>query len=217
MKLILSVTAVLLLALSSDATADHHEWISLFDGRTLMGWESNPENPTSFSIEDGAIKVNGERSHLFYVGHVKDAKFKDFEFKAKVKTMPEANSGIYFHTQYQKDGWPSKGYECQVNTTHGDVKKTGGLYAVDDVNAAQLSEAGVKDGEWFDYYIKVEGNHVIIKINDKQLVDYKQPEKPEHIKKGMPGRLISKGTFCFQAHDPGSTAYFKDIYVHPLD
>ena len=93
--------------------------------------------------------------------------------------------------------------------------KTGSLYAVDDVRAERLAEAKVKDGEWFDYYIKVLGNHVIIKINDMTMVDYTQPERPKHLR-DTPGRVLGEGTFCLQAHDPGSTVYFKDIHVRPL-
>lgn len=215
MKFLCSISLLALLVTTGSAVADHHEWHSLFDGRTLMGWQSNPENPESFSIEDGAIKVQGERSHLFYVGTVNDADFQDFEFKAKVKTMPNANAGIYFHTKYQPEGWPSTGYEAQVNTTHGDVRKTGSLYAVDDVDADTLKTTGAKDGEWFDYYIRVYGKHVIIKINGKKLVDYTQPENPER-SNDMSGRILKSGTFAIQAHDPGSLAYFKDIYVRPL-
>ena len=213
MKAFLSSAVVAVLLFHQAAIAE--DWHSLFDGRTLMGWQSNPENPTSFSIEDGAIKVAGERAHLFYVGPVADANFTDFEFKAKVKTMEKANSGIYFHTRYQKDGWPAQGYECQVNTTHGDPKKTGGLYAVQDVDADTLAKTGAKDGEWFDYYIRVYGKHVTIKINGQQLVDYTQPENAPHLQ-GMPGRLIGSGTFAIQAHDPGSVVYIKDILVRPL-
>ena len=210
-----AVSFLAVLSVTSPAKADHHDWLSLFDGRTLMGWQSNPENPTSFSIEEGAIKVRGERSHLFYVGVVNDAKFKDFELKAKVKTMPKANAGIYFHTKNQETGWPDYGYEAQVNTTHTDWRKTGSLYAVQDVGADQLKQADVEDGKWFDYYIKVTGNRVIIKINDKQMVDYTQPDKPDHLRQ-FPGRRLGEGTFCLQAHDPGSTVYFKEIYVKPL-
>ncbi len=209
------LSIVLLLAITSVTVADHHEWHSLFDGRTLMGWQSNPENPESFSIEDGAIKVQGKRSHLFYVGTVNDADFTDFEFKAKVKTMEKANAGIYFHTKYQEEGWPDQGYESQVNTTHGDPKKTGSLYAVENIDADTLATTGAKDGEWFDYYIRVYGKQVTIKINGKTLVDYTQPENPEHVK-SMPGRLLGSGTFAIQAHDPGSLAYFKDMVVRPL-
>ena len=209
------LATIALLVAVAPASADHHEWHSLFDGRTLMGWQSNPENPSSFAIEDGAIKVAGKRSHLFYVGTVNDANFQDFELKAKVKTMPNANAGIYFHTRYEDEGWPSAGYEAQVNTSHGDPRKTGSLYAVDDVDAATLKSTGAKDGEWFDYYIRVYGKHVVIKINDKQLVDYTQPENPPHTK-AMPGRMLKSGTFALQAHDPGSVVYFKDILVRPL-
>lgn len=214
MRLVQSLSVIALLAVATQLPAD--EWHSLFDGRSLMGWQSNPENPTSFSIEDGAIKVNGKRSHLFYVGTVKDAKFRDFELKAKVKTLPNANAGIYFHTKYQAEGWPDRGYEAQVNTTHGDTRKTGSLYAVNDVDADLLATTGAKDGEWFDYHIKVYGKHVTISINGKKLVDYTQPENPAHTK-SMPGRLVGEGTFALQAHDPGSTAYIKDIMVRPIE
>src|SRR6056297_2027175 len=98
MKFMQVVFGFVLLFASKPLLADHHEWQLLFDGRTLMGWQSSPDNPESFSIEDGAIKVKGERAHLYYVGMVEDSKFKNFELKAKVKTLPNANAGIYFHT-----------------------------------------------------------------------------------------------------------------------
>jgi hypothetical protein len=43
-------------------------WVSLFDGKSFAGWRVNEENPKTFSIEDGTIKVAGERTHLFYEG-----------------------------------------------------------------------------------------------------------------------------------------------------
>jgi len=185
-------------------------WHSLFDGKTLNGWKAS-ENKDTFSVRDGTIVAHGPRSHLFYVGPVGNANFKDFEFKADVMTKPGSNSGIYFHTEYQQTGWPSKGYESQVNNTHSDRKKTGGLYAAQDV----MDNAPAKDGEWFNYYIKVEGKHIIIKINAKTTVDWTQPEdwKPPE---GMPGRKISSGTFALQGHDPKSVVYFKNIMVSPL-
>ena len=41
-------------------------WASLFDGKTFAGWHVNEEHPSTFTIEDGTIKVAGERAHLFY-------------------------------------------------------------------------------------------------------------------------------------------------------
>ena len=182
------------------------QWQSLFDGKTLDGWKAS-ENKETFSVRDGMIVVHGPRSHLFYVGPVNDANFTNFEFKAQVMTQPSANSGIYFHTEYQEKGWPSKGYECQVNTTHSDRKKTGGLYGVVDV----IDNAPSTDGEWFDYYIRVEGKHVIIRINGQTTVTWTEPEDWSQT-----GRKISSGTICLQGHDPKSIVYYKNIMIRPL-
>ena len=104
------------------------DWIEMFDGKTLEGWKVNTENPETFSVEDGAIKVAGPRTHLFY-GADGNAKFKDFEFECEVKTAKNSNAGIFFHTAYQENGWPSTGYEAQVNATHKDWRKTGTIYS----------------------------------------------------------------------------------------
>ncbi len=182
-------------------------WISLFDGKSFDGWKVGNHAET-FKVEDGMIVVNGETAHLFYDGDVKDHNFKNFEFKADVMTMPGSNSGIYFHTAYQESGWPAKGYEVQVNNSHTDWRRTGSLYAVEDVK-----EVYVKDNEWFTEYIKVEGKHVSIKINDKTVVDYTEPGNIEQ----SATRKISSGTFALQGHDPKSKVFFKNIMVKPLD
>ena len=184
-------------------------WISLFDGKTLNGWQAS-EKPGTFSIEDGAIKVAGPRSHLYYEGPVMNHDFKNFEFKARVMTRPGSNSGIYFHTAYQEKGFPDKGFEVQVNNSHTDWKRTAGLYDIKDTR-----EVYVKDNVWFTEYIKVEGKHVITKINDIVVTDWTQPDGfvPP---KGHPERIISSGTFALQGHDPKSVVFFKDIMVRPL-
>lgn len=184
-------------------------WISLFNGKNLDGWKVG-EGASTFSVEDGSIKVAGPKAHLYYVGDVENHDFKNFEFKAVVMTKPKANSGIYFHTQYQEGDWPLHGYEVQVNNSHGDWKRTGSLY--DIVN---IMENYVSDNEWYTEYIKVEGKRVIIKINDTVVVDYTEPESPKR-EGDRVYRVIKSGTFALQGHDPGSVAYYKSIMVKPL-
>lgn len=184
------------------------EWISLFDGKSLEGWKAN-ENPETFHVADGEIVVHGTRSHLFYVGSVKDHDFKNFDFKADVMTKPGANSGIYFHTKYQEEGWPMKGYEVQVNNTHRDPKKTGGLYGVKDV-----FEAAAKDNEWFTEEISVRGKHIVVKVAGKTVVDWTEPE--DFSEPRFPGRQVDHGTFALQGHDPMSEVHYKNIRVRPL-
>jgi len=184
-------------------------WISIFDGKSLQHWKVG-DNAESFSVENGMIVVNGNVAHLFYDGDVSQHSFKNFEFKAEVMTTPGSNSGIYFHTAFQQGGWPGKGYEVQVNNSHTDWRKTGSLYGIDDVK-----EVYVKDNEWYTEYIKVQGKRVIIKINDKTVVDYTEPENVQR-GEGDAMRVLSKGTFALQGHDPKSKVYYKNIMVKIL-
>src|SRR5262245_56030818 len=64
---------------------DKDGFYSLFDGKTLDGWRAS-DKPGTFSIDNGAIVVNGPRSHLYYVGPIGDHNFKNFEWKADVMT-----------------------------------------------------------------------------------------------------------------------------------
>lgn len=198
--------ACLLPALAADSKDG---WVSLFDGKSLDGWKAN-EKPETFSVKDGAIVVKGDRAHLFYVGPVANHDFKNFELKMDIMAKKNANSGVYFHTAFQPDGWPAKGYEVQVNNTHGDAKKGGGLYGIKD-----NSTAPAKDDEWYTMTIKVEGKHVVTKVNDKVITDYTEEEKPKREGQFV-GRLISSGTFALQGHDPGSEVHYKNIFVKVL-
>lgn len=217
MKLSLKYAIVLLLSLGNLSTIlgqetksdKGSEWISLFNGKDLEGWKVGV-NASTFSVEDGTIKVAGERAHLFYAGDVENHHFKNFEFKARVMTKPGANSGIYIHTKYQEDGWPTYGYEVQVNNSQGDWKRTGSLYGIVDIK-----ENYAADNEWYTEYVKVEGKRIIIKINDIVVVDYTEPENPLREGNGV-YRVISGGTFALQGHDPGSVVFYKDIMVRPL-
>lgn len=184
-------------------------WQTLFDGKTLTGWRAS-EAPGSFSVREGAIVVRGPRSHLFYVGPVEDHDFRDFELQLEVMTRPGANSGVYFHTAWQDEGWPAKGYEVQVNNSQSDPKRTGGLYGVED-----NYQAPVGDDVWFTLRIRVEGRRIRTFVDDAPIADYTQPPRPER-PADMRGRVLSSGTFALQAHDPESEVHYRDIKVRVL-
>jgi len=176
-------------------------WISLFDGQTLSGWRAS-ENPTTFSVANGEIVVHGPRAHLFYDGPVMNHEFKDFEFKADIMTKPSANSGIFIRTTFQDTDWPSKGYEVQVNNSHSDWRRTGSLYAVQDVR-----EAG-RDNTWFTVHTIVRGRRVQVLIDGRRVVDYTEPD-------GSPTRLTG-GTIALQGHDPDSEVHYKNVMIRAL-
>ena len=79
-RLVLSVLVVVfVLAYQGVVSADSDDgWFKIFDGKSLNGWKPS-EKKDSFIVEDGMIVTKGGRSHLFYVGPVANANFKDFE------------------------------------------------------------------------------------------------------------------------------------------
>jgi hypothetical protein len=197
--LVCVIAFVCLLSVKSMNSAN--EWISLFDGKTLTGWKAS-ERPATFTVADGAIVVQGDRAHLFYEGEVNNHSFKNFELKLKVMTFPGANSGIFIHTAYQEEGWPSKGYEVQVNNTQSDWRRTASIYAVQDVK-----EVFVKDNEWFNMHIIVQEKKVTVKLNGEIVNEYTEGEN---------GKLTG-GTIALQGHDPGSKVLYKDILIRVTD
>ena len=170
----------------------------------MEGWKVG-QNAETFSVDSGRIKVNGKVAHLFYDGEVGNHDFKNFHFKAEVMTTPGSNSGIYFHTKFQEKSWPTAGFEVQVNNSHTDWRRTGSLYAINDVR-----ETFVKDNEWYSQEIIVIGKNVTVKLNGKTVMEYTEPANPQGPK------VISRGTFALQGHDPKSKVYYRNIMVRPL-
>lgn len=201
---------LILFTFATTALFAEDDWQILFDGSGLEGWKSNDEKPDVFSVTDaGELRVSGGRAHLFWMGteEIPDS-FTDFEIQMKVKTTPGANSGFFFHTEFQKRGWPNKGLEAQVNSTHKDERKTGSIYAIQDV----LNDAPSTDGQWFDYEIRVKGKRVTVFVNGKVVNDYTQAT-PAVTPKKRPNVRLGKGTFAIRGHDPKSTVFYKEIRV----
>jgi hypothetical protein len=184
-------------------------WISLFDGKSLNGWRAS-EEPGTFRVQNGAILVNGPLSHLYYVGPVQQHDFKNFELSLEVMTFPNSNSGVYFHTVWQETGFPQKGYEIQVNNSHKDPSRTGGLWGIQN----NLETVAV-DGKWFTLSIKVEGKRVVTKVDEKIITDYTEEENPVRNAR-VAHRRLGSGTFALQGHDPGSETHFRNIRVRIL-
>ena len=182
---------------------------SLWNGKDFTYWKKAAEYEDTFKINDWAIVAKGPRAHLYYVGKVGKHDFKDFELKVDCMTLPVSNGGIYFHTVYQEKSWPDKGFEVQVNNSHGDWRRTGGLYAV-----ADQKEKLAEDGKWFTEHIVVKGNTVKIYVDGKLSSEWTQPEGWVHPQ--FKDRKLSSGTFALQGHDPKSTVMYKNIRVKIL-
>jgi hypothetical protein len=173
--------------------AQNNGWITMFDGKTLTGWKAN-ENPDSWTVKDGTITGDGEKSHLFWMVH----QCKNCEFKADAKISDGGNSGMYFRTTWGP-GFP-KGYEAQVNSTHKDPVRTGSLY-----NFVKVFDQLVPPDTWFNQHITVQGNHIVIEVNGKKTVDFVDEKN-----------TFSEGYLALQQHNKGSVVAYKNLMMKPL-
>jgi hypothetical protein len=202
-------TALLLCAATTLRAADVEPGFTLLsDGQTFDGWKSSTDHADTWKIEDGAFVTRGQTAHLFYVGAL--APFTNFDLKVDVMTDPGANGGIYFHSQYQEKGFPKVGFECQVDNTHSDWKKTGSLYDV-----VNIAKSAAQDNTWWTQEVIVKGRKVTVKIDGETVLEYTEPLGAQ------PGRdytrKLASGTFALQAHDPKSVVRYKNIRVKKLD
>ena len=208
-KLLFTITATAILAFAPKLFTQEVEpgFTLLCDGKTFNGWKSSTDHPDTWKIEDGAFVTRGQTAHLFYAGDL--APFTNFDLKVDVMTEPGTNGGIYFHTQYQEKGFPKFGFECQVDNTHTDWKKTGSLYDV--VNVAKSL---AQDNKWWTEEVIVQGRKVTVKIDGQTLFEYTEPPGAQP---GDYTRKLAYGTFALQAHDPKSIVRYKNIRVKRLD
>ena len=240
MKCLLSTVMGLLLATGSfaaDTPQSDEGFVSLFDGTTLNGWKVG-ENASIFQVRDGMIAMEcpatiQSPAHLFYVGDVNGHSFKNFDLRVDVMTFPYANSGIYFHTEYQQAGWPKRGLECQVNNSHVDWRRTGSLYAIKNISwgpeapsadnkevVTVLPKPAVTDNVWYTQEIICQDGLVTVKLNGKPMVEYKISDADTEHKLSTGMIWLPRGTFALQGHPPmaghASKACYKNIRVKIL-
>ena len=184
------------------AVAQDAQWTSLFDGKSLDGWEKVGKEDSKWEFKDGEIQGSGQASMLVCT----KGPYKNFKYRAEVKINDKGNSGLYFRTT-RKPGF-TDGYEAQIDSTHTDPIRTGSLYGFNHVYK-QL----VKPDTWFTYEIEVrddkwrgrEITRIKITVDGNELYEYLDFAK-----------TYGAGHFAFQQHDPGSKVSIRKVEVMPL-
>ena len=189
---------------ATSAAAPEAGWTSLFDGKTLSGWESVPlkGQTTSWEVKDGILEGSGGASMLFSP----KGDYKNFKFRAELKINDKGNSGMYVRSA--KKASFTDGHEIQVNSTHTDPIKTGSLYTL-----VHLMKSPVPPDTYFTQEVDVadvpwRGKMVTrfrISVNGELLYEYLDHD-----------RLFKEGHFAFQQHDPGSKVSIRKIEVMEL-
>lgn len=195
-KLIL--TNIVVLALLLSACNNEPKWQSMFNGKDLDGWTERGK--ATWTVKDGVLIGEGENGHIYAAPEL-----TDLEVKGKFRiysTGKDANSGLYFRANPPEDNPESypRGYEAQI--CNSQDAHTGWLWKP-GTPTGKASANPTKDGEWFDYRIKMVGNHIQFWINDQPVMTYEDDE-------------YKKGFFAIQCHNPGMIIEAKELYYRDL-
>lgn len=168
----------------ADSIAAAEGWVTLFDGSTFTGWRGygRPDMPAAWTIEDGAIKINGTGTGEAGAENggdiIFDKKFKDFELEFEYKVSKGGNSGVFYLGQElpnEKIWKSSPEYQVLDNVGHIDGKlgkdgnrQSASLY---DLIPAKPQNANPV-GEWNKGGIMVYKGTVIHKQNGENVVEY---------------------------------------------
>jgi hypothetical protein len=180
------------------------DWVSLFNGQDLTGWTKIGDE--KWDVEEGTIHGRGITKQYGYLRTEKN--FVDFHLSLKFKCEGDGNSGVFFHAEFRPGTaevvqGPQFEIDCGIN------KHTGGVYDVGRawiVWPAPENETVVRQDEWNEYLLKVEGNRYIARLNGVQMIDFTDP-KP----KG------SDGGIALQLHSGGKgNMRFRDLWIRDL-
>ncbi len=206
MRLILSAT---LLALSSVAAAAEKP-VSLFDGKTLAGWEGDTEK--TWKVEDGAIAGGSLETTVPRNEFLCTTKtYENFELKVTFKLTGDkakANAGIQFRTKRIPKHHEVSGYQADVGQDYW-----GALYDESRRNkvlarpAKDVIEKLVKHDDWNEYVIRCEGPRVRLWLNGTLTVDYTENDD----------KIERSGTIGLQIHGGAKAkVYYKTITIEEL-
>jgi hypothetical protein len=171
-------------------------WKLLFDGKSLDGWQPyvtfTAPATGDWVVADGAIVCPGTSSGWLAGNDT----FTNFKLKLQFRGSEKTNSGFFLRSE--KEGAPHKtGYELQIGDYQPAGYNTGSL-----VGSLKAMPATILDEQWNDYDITADGDHYVIVLNGKTILD-------DHDSKH------TAGVIGFQCQK-GNKIEFRDIRLLPL-
>lgn len=213
---------------------DADGFISLFDGKTLDGWQGLEG---FWSVQDGAIVGQESRTHpapqTFLV--YKPRTFADFELHFRYKfATPDGNSGVQFRSKitdprtfrvggYQADMDAKRGYDGSIYDEAGVAGGRGTMsnrgqktvWSADNRRENEnLPESNaelqnqIKEQDWNDAVVVAKGRHITYTINGHLMTDLTD-QSPHELKNGVLALQLHAG-FVMEIQ-------FKDIRIKPMD
>jgi len=169
MKAFVRLTSMMVFLVLISGCANNY--VNLFDGKTLDGWESLPaERISQWKVENGEIIAeNPDKggSVLWTSGS-----YKDFEVELEYITLSKSyDTGLFLRG-------PSESHQVQIGIS-GSLKRdmTGCIYAPSDEKGSYPGQTNKIDefhkvGEWNHLKVIMEGKRIQTILNGEPFVDY---------------------------------------------
>jgi hypothetical protein len=183
---------------------------SLFDGKTLAGWEGDTKD--TWTVDDGAIvggSLDREVPRNEFLCTTKT--YGDFELRVKFKLLgdrKQANAGVQFRTKRIPNHHEVIGYQADVGQHYW-----GALYDESRRNRVlagpdkELLEKLVRHDDWNEYTIRCEGPRFRLWLNGTLTVDYTEEDD----------KIDRSGIIGLQIHGGAKAkVFYKDIRIEEL-
>lgn len=198
LKILLIPLAFLVLGCSGEQKTDTNVASSIFDGKSLAGWEGDTN---WFCIEDGSIVAGSLEKEIPYNMFLcTTEEYGDFELKLEAKLLgPGDNSGIQFRSRRIPGTTEVTGYQADMGGPIGDFGVVWGSIYDEARRNKMLVTANQKEikkafrtNDWNEMVVKCKDNHIQVWVNGYHSADYTE-EDDSIAKKGVIGFQIHKG------------------------
>ncbi len=170
-------------------------WISLFDGHSLFGWESNAAE-VNWKVSEGTITADAGPKGLLLTY----TPFADYQFRCDYKMAAGGNSGVFLRTLREPKDVLKDCYEVNIVDEHPEGYLTGAI-----VGLQKTAEPIQGSGDWHTFLLTVHGTKIAVTLDGKEVCTY-DDTRPEARRSGLIGLQKNAGKI-----------EFKNIALHPLN
>lgn len=188
-------------------------FVTLFDGRSLKGWELIGGKPGNWTAADGVLACAGRGGGWLAT----ERPFVDFVLQLEFRLTPGSNSGIYLRAPADTSHISRTGMEIQLlDEPHPSFKNikpwqlTGAIYHVAAPQPGHLKPTG----QWNAIEIRAQGPHVVVTLNGAVVVDDRLDSHPE-LEAEHAGLKRKEGRIGLQSHN--GRVEFRSIRIKALD
>jgi len=227
------ISSFFLFVICAAQGADKDRFISIFDGKTLKGWEATPaKTAPAWTVKKGMIVGNGDKGRG-YLTYTPNKNVADLELKFSYRFPGKGNSGVSIraildktrkrdfqsyhadlgHLGIGKNVMGAWDFHTPGRKEHRCFRGDRLVIAEDDKPTITpiknaLSAGDIKKGDWNSVHIIAKGDNFKLYVNGKLSSEF-----TEHLPKA---KRLKSGMIQLQLHDPGMIVHFRDLKLKVL-